>query len=62
MLAIFTLKKEPPKKNHIFKGPGFPNGWPYWCKSWRVLRDVFIAKVMSIRMSKVGQNPTAFWK
>ena len=24
---------------HIFKGPSFRNGWPYWYKRWRVLRD-----------------------
>ena len=54
---------------HIFEGPLLRNGWPYlWC--WRVLRDFCglcnfsqnIAKVMSIWMSKVGQNSTAFKK
>ena len=24
---------------HIFKGPLFHNGWPYWYECWRVLRD-----------------------
>ena len=24
---------------HIFKGPLFRNGWPYWYEFWRILRD-----------------------
>ena len=30
---------------HIFKGPIFHNGWPYWYEFWRILRD-------SCRLSK----------
>ena len=40
--AIFVLKKEPQKKPqifHVFKGPLFHNGWPYWYECWRVLRN-----------------------
>ena len=60
---------------HIFKGPLIRNGWPYWYELWRILRDscglsekcdfatfLEIAKVMSIWMSKLGQNSTAFKK
>ena len=37
------LEKELPKTTHflnVFRGPLVRNGWPYWYKCWRVLRDL----------------------
>ena len=28
-----------PQIFHVFKGPLFRNGWPYWYECWRVLRN-----------------------
>ena len=41
ILAILILKKESPKNTifPFFEGPLFRNGWSYWSKCWRVLRD-----------------------
>ena len=63
------LPKKDPQIFQVFKSPLFRNEWPYWYKCWRVLRGFcghsekccFVAfpeikaKVMPIRMSKLGQ-------